>query len=253
MDPAHSAHAALHPANEIIRIVPSTADRADDLEALTDLVYGVQPGDDPGECLRAHHFRHHIALYPEGQYMALAFAHPADAGTVVGLTACMRIAFDPARPFIEPWFETISGGWLTRHDPDAPWMYGVESAVHPAYRGVGVGGRLTDMRFAVARALNLRGMVAGSTLTDLCKGGVGPEEYLRGVVEGRFIDGNLTKQMKKGFRPIALIPDYVNEECAQGWGAVVVWENPAYNPARPTLRALPPGAAPGAQQFAWAE
>lgn len=234
-----------------ITIAPTRLEFAAPMQALTDAVYDVAPGDDPGECLRADHFRHHLALFPEGQFVALMQADdPDQPQRVVGLTASMRIDFDPENPFVEPWTETISGGWLRRHTPAGEWMYGVESCVHPDVRGAGVGSRLMDARFAVAKALNLRGMVAGGTLMDYCQHAeLSPAEYLEAVKAGRIFDGNVSKQIRKGFTPVALIPHYVDDPCALGWGAVIVWHNPDYDPSRPILRELPPGFTPPLPTF----
>jgi hypothetical protein len=175
-------------------------------------------------------FRRHMQIFPEGQFVAL------EAGRVVGLTASMRIPFDPAHPFIEPWFTTISDGWLYRHDPAAEWMYGVESCVHPDYQGAGIGGKLMQARFDVARALNLRGMVAGSDIMDYPQVAdqVTPEAYVQGVTAGQYWDNNLSKQIKKGFEPVAVIPNYLDAVPGKGWGVVIVWRNPAYDASRPS-------------------
>jgi GNAT superfamily N-acetyltransferase len=185
--------------------------------------------EQPDGTFLAAQFCRHMELFPEGQFVAL------EAGQVVGLTASMRIAFDPEKPFIEGWYETISDGWLTRHDPDAEWMYGVESCVDPDYQGSGIGGTLMEARFDVAKALNLRGMVAGSAVISYHKlaDSVAPDAYVRGVVEGRYFDNNLSKQLRKGFRAVALIPNYLPDPDTRGWGVVIVWDNPDFDPARP--------------------
>jgi len=196
------------------------------MEALQRRVYAMEPDDTDG-ILLAQHFLHHQAIFPEGQFVAL------DHGRVVGLTVSMRLAFDPERPFIEPWLETIGGGWLTRHDPAGEWMYGVESCVDPDYQGRGIGGALIEARFQTARELNLRGMVAGSALISYAEVSpeITPEQYVDGVISGRFFDRNLSKQLRKGFRVCGLIPNYVDDESTRGWGAVIVWHNPDYDPA----------------------
>jgi hypothetical protein len=111
-------------------------------------------------------------------------------------------------------------------------MYGVESIVHPDYRGRGVGSKLMDARFETLRKLNLRGMIAGSLFIDYHKvaGQMTPQAYVQAVVEGRLFDTNLTKQLHKGFRVTNLIPNYVPEPRTQDFAAAIVWENPEYRP-----------------------
>jgi GNAT superfamily N-acetyltransferase len=219
-----------------ITIVRSSPRYAEQMEDLMHAVYG-STREQPDGTFSAAMFRRHIELFPEGQFIAL------EAGRVVGLTASMRLPFDPAHPFIENWYVTISDGWLNRHDPAAEWMYGVESCVHPDYQGAGVGGKLMQARFDVAQALNLRGMVAGSAVISYYKVAdtVSPEEYLAGVIAGTYWDNNLSKQMRKGFKPLALIPDYLDDPETRGWGVVIVWDNPMFDPAQPIGTAtIPP-------------
>lgn len=200
------------------------------MQALSETVYGYEASD-ANQIFTAEQFRHHTAIFPEGQFTAL------DGDQVVGITVSMRIDFDPVSPVIEPWWVTVNRGWLN-HKQDTEWMYGVESAVHPNYQGRGIGGKLMEARYETARRLNLRGMVAGSALVSYANVAeqVSPEEYVRGVVEGRFFDNNLTKQLRKGFKVGTLIPNYVLDEEACGWGAIIVWKNPDYNPTAPVRR-----------------
>ncbi|MBZ0294402.1 MAG: GNAT family N-acetyltransferase [Anaerolineae bacterium] len=113
-------------------------------------------------------------------------------------------------------------------------MYGVESAVHPAYRGQGIGSRLMEARFQVVRALNLRGMVAGSAIMDYhtTGGQISAEQYVQEVIGGQRFDTNLSKQLHKGFQVHNLIPDYLedDDEFTMGWGVTIVWHNPDYQP-----------------------
>jgi hypothetical protein len=112
-------------------------------------------------------------------------------------------------------------------------MYGVESAVHPDYRGHGVGGQLMDARFRTLKLLNLKGMVAGSLFMDYWKYAdtCTQAEYVQAVVEGRVFDTNLSKQLHKGFRVHNLIPDYVYDPRTGNYAVCIVWENPDYDPA----------------------
>ncbi len=213
-----------------ISIVPSSPRYAEAMQDLMHRVYHTTRAN-PDGTFTAEQFRRHMQIFPEGQYVAL------EDGRVIGLTASMRIPFDPAHPFLENWYVTISDGWLTRHHPGAEWMYGVETCVHPDYRGVGVGGKLMEARFEVARSLNLRGMVAGSAIIDYYKVAdqITPEDYLRGVIAGTYFDTNLSKQLRKGFKAGALIPNYLPDPETRGWGVVIVWNNPTFDPAHPVV------------------
>ncbi len=216
-----------------ITIVPSSPRYAEQMQDAMHAVYHTTRAN-PDGTFTAAMFRRHIDLFPEGQFVAL------QAGRVIGLTASMRLAFDPAHPFIENWYVTISDGWLDRHDPNGDWMYGVESCVLPDYQGAGVGGKLMQARFDTARALNLRGMVAGSAVISYYKVAdqVPIEDYVRGVIAGEYFDNNLSKQLRKGFEAVAIIPDYLPDPETRGWGVVIVWRNPEYDPNRPVLAAL---------------
>ena len=68
-------------------------------------------------------------------------------------------------------------------------MYGVESCVHPAYQGRGVGSKLMDARFNVLRKLNLRGMVAGSAIIDYpaVADSMSVEQYVQDVIDGNIV------------------------------------------------------------------
>lgn len=111
-------------------------------------------------------------------------------------------------------------------------MYGVESCVHPDYRGHGVGSKLMDARFALLKRLNLRGMVAGSMIMDYHKVAhlMTAEQYVREVESGQRFDTNLSKQLHKGFRAVHLIPDYEYDPRSLNWGVAIVWTNPDYIP-----------------------
>jgi predicted GNAT family acetyltransferase len=121
-------------------------------------------------------------------------------------------------------------------------MYGVDSFVHPAYRGKGIGGKLMEARFDVARRLNLCGMVAGSLIRDYHKVAdqLPVEQYVREVIEGKRFDTNLSKQLRKGFKVHNLIPNFSDSWRSQGWGVAIVWENPDYRPTQPTHRKVHP-------------
>lgn len=109
-------------------------------------------------------------------------------------------------------------------------MYGVETFVHPEYQSRGVGSLLMNARFDLLRALNLRGLVAGSLFIGYEKVAerMTPEQYVAGVVAGKHFDPNLSKQLRKGFKVRNLIPHYTEEPRTRDYAAAIIWMNPDY-------------------------
>lgn len=221
-----------------IQIFPSSSTYAEQMEALMAAVYNLDPQNPEDELFNAAHFRQHLALFPEGQYIAVDLT----SDRVVGLTVSMRIHFDPKRPLMTSWWDLIGKGWLSTHKPKGEWLYGVESAVHPAYQGHGIGKRLTNARLETMRRLNLRGMVAGSAIVSYhtVAASVPVDDYVADVVAGRRFDNNLTKQIKMGFKPVHIIPNYLEDYDCAGYGVEMIIENPTYVPPkrRPARQAV---------------
>lgn len=73
-------------------------------------------------------------------------------------------------------------------------------------------------------------MVAGSAIMDYHKVAdqVPVDQYVQEVIAGKRFDTNLSKQLKMGFRALALIPHYVDDWRTLGWGVTIVWDNPDY-------------------------
>lgn len=218
--------------NTAIIVVPNRLDFAEALEHLQRVVYNGSKEDHHPDALHAEHFRSQVTIFPEGQFVAI----DPHTGRIVGHTSSMLLHYTPGQPFTQPWVVTTDYGRLTPHDPLGDWMYGVESAVLPDYQGRGVGSALYAARFALAQQLNLRGMIAGSTIMNYHQyvDRMTPDEYVNAVVAGLVYDNNLTKQLKKGFRVLNVIPDYVSDELSCGYGAAILWDNPAYDPSQPS-------------------
>ena len=106
-----------------------------------------------------------------------------------------------------------------------------------------MGGKLIEARYDLIRALNLRGLVAGSLIVDYAKvaDSVPVEQYVRDVIAGLRFDSNLSKQLHKGFKVHGLIPNYSDSEQSAHWGVEIVWSNPDYRRVR-RVAALPKAA-----------
>lgn len=216
-----------------ILILPAQPEHADGVMRLDALAYdygdALLPADDPyGGDVARQHFLAHVRVFPEGQFVAI------DERTVdvVGRTASMRCHYDRSQPLLETWSQSTGDGWLTTHQADGDWLYGVDTGVHPAYQGRGIGKRLMNARFDVIKRLNLKGLIAGSLIVGYgaVADQVTPEQYVQDVINGRRFDNNLSKQLKSGFRALNVIPHYVPDPRSHDYAVAIVWENPDYTP-----------------------
>lgn len=89
--------------NSIV-ILPSNAAYAQQMEDLMAISYRCDPRDLAQKTFNADHFRQHLRVFPEGQFMAL----DTRVDRVVGVTASMRMNYD--QPKIEPWWDKIGYG-----------------------------------------------------------------------------------------------------------------------------------------------
>ena len=183
------------------------------LEDLQKLVF---PTLAPDELLKAKHYLKHLELFPEGQFVI------TDKDQVIGMTTTMRSFFDFST-YRHNFKETIAGGWMTNHNAGGDWLYGLDIGIDPAYRGQGLARALYRARQDIARQLGLRGqltvgMMSGYGLVSRVLSG---EEYYRELLEGKRFDPTISAQMKIGFEPIVLIPDYVNDPVCGNYGVLI--------------------------------
>lgn len=213
------------------RVVPTAPEHAETLAALQRRVF---PTLDPRQRFEAAHYRRHVAMFPEGQFAAVAGEMP---GIPVASTTTVRLDTDLDRP--EHSFEDIfGGGFLGAHDPDGAWLYGVDLAVHPDYRRRGMARALYAARHRLVQRRGLSGQVTVGLLSGY--GAVADrlpaEEYYRQVVAGEAFDPTVSVQLRLGFRARALLADYVSDPVCRGYGVFLLL------PAEvPVARRPPPG------------
>lgn len=88
-----------------IIVIPSVLEYASQMELIQRATYSI-PADEPVDILNADHFRSHVEIFPEGQFMAL---DPL-TDQVVGTTTSMRTRFDLNSPVLKPWEDAIDYG-----------------------------------------------------------------------------------------------------------------------------------------------
>ncbi|MBC8047723.1 MAG: GNAT family N-acetyltransferase [Fimbriimonadaceae bacterium] len=201
--------------NDIIKIVHTKPEYA---QALEELQYIVFPNLAADEILKKEQYVKHLEIFPEGQLVAL------DNNKVIGGSTTMRYHFDLENPVHHTFSETSAGGWLTNHDPNGEWLYGIDVSVHPDYRGKGIAKAFYRIRNQIARELNLKGQLGIGMLNGYInyKEKMTIDEYYKKVKEHEIFDPTVSVQEKIGFELKGLMKDYLNDPTCGNAGAIIV-------------------------------
>jgi len=100
----HESQAALQQEPSLIAVIHSTEAYFGRMEALQADAYSCKLGEEG--LLTADHFREHLRVFPEGQFIAVE----PETGRVVGMTVSMRMDFNPSQPLLDSWNATTSYG-----------------------------------------------------------------------------------------------------------------------------------------------
>lgn len=186
--------------------------------ALEQLQHIVFPKLADDELLKKEHYLKHLEIFPEGQLVAL------DGDTVIGGTTTMRYHFDLAFPVHHTFAETVAGGWLTNHQPDGEWLYGIDVSVHPDYRGQGIAKAFYTIRNAIAKEQGCKGQLTVGMLNGYYqyKDEMSIDEYYLKVRDHEIFDPTVSVQEKIGFEIKGLMKDYLNDPTCGNAGAIIV-------------------------------
>jgi len=114
-------------------------------------------------------------------------------GELIGSATAHILRFDPTHPD-HTWDQAADRGYLGNHDPHGNTLYGVDIAVHPAWRGRGVARELYQARYAVVRA------------------------------QGLIRDPVITPQLRAGLQPVHLVHGYLRDEEAADCALLMEWK-----------------------------
>lgn len=193
--------------------------KAEWIQGTADLQRECFPPPFPAELLwQEEHLDRHIALFPEGQFVAIR------DGAVVASSSSMRIT---SQDWLSPhtWDELTGGLFLSNHMPDGDLLYGVDISVHPDYRGRGIARLLYQARFDLVRSLGLKGFAAICRLPDFKGSGVSSlEEYVAEVALGKRQDRTMTPLLKLGLTVRGVAFDCMEDEESGNSGARLEWQ-----------------------------
>lgn len=178
------------------------------------------------ELIRAEHFRAHGDVFPEGQLAVID-----GAGRPVASSTDIRWDID-FENYEHRYMEASGDNWLHSHRPDGEWLYGIDIAVHPDWRGKGLSRLLYAARHDLARRLNLKGHVAGGLPVGYgaVKRSLGIGDYLRKVEAGEIFDPTISVQLRRGYVIEGILGNYVENPACDNKAALIVWRNPDYRP-----------------------
>lgn len=207
-----------------IEVVNTAPQHVQELEALQRIVF---PTLTDNELFTAEKYLNHLRLFPQGQFVAMATI--GGVQKCVGATSTYRANFD-FDDYQHTFLEAIAHGWLSNHDPQGEWLYGVDVSVHPDFRRKGIGSRLYDARKALVKRLNLRGEVAGGMIPgyEHYKAKMTVETYIEKVVAGEILGKTLPMQLKNGFVVRGILYDHITDPRADNTATLLVRKNPDY-------------------------
>jgi 4-aminobutyrate aminotransferase/(S)-3-amino-2-methylpropionate transaminase len=195
-------------------IMHTRPEHAEELEALQRIAFPTLHDD---ERFKAAHYRRHIELFEDGQFVVV------DGERVVGATTTLRLDVDFSHP-AHTFADIIQGGWLTSHQPGGRWLYGADISVAPDYRRRGLATALYAARQETVWRLGLEGQVTAGMLRDYgaVKDHTPAEEYVSAVVAGRVKDSTLSMQLAAGFEPRGLLAGYLNDPGCGNYAVLLV-------------------------------
>ena len=190
----------------------SDAQYADRLEALQRRVF---PRLADAEIITADHYRRHLEVFPEGQFIGL------DGNRLIASTSSMRCAL---RTDQHTFLEMSDHLWIGTHDPAGPWLYGLDLMIDPDYRGRGLARRLYRARQALVVELGLQGQYTVGMLNgfEAYRSRMSIEDYYEAVVDRRIDDPTIGLQLRIGFEPRGLVPDYLEDPTCGNAGVLLV-------------------------------
>ncbi len=180
---------------------------AESLDKLQQLVF---PTLSPDERLQAKHYLRHIDLFPDGQFVVL------DGETIIGMSTTIRYHLSMED---HTYLEVSAGLWMTSHEKDGDWLYGMDVGVHPDYRGKGIAKAIYQARQELCRALGLKGQITVGMPNGYLAyaDNMSLDDYYTALLQGTIFDPTVSMQQKLGFALVRLIHNYLDDpQCGNG-------------------------------------
>ena len=160
--------------------------------------------------MQEKHYQKHIELFPEGQFVVL------DGAAVVGMSTTIRyhLALED-----HTFLDISEGLWMTSHEPEGAWLYGMDVGVHPNYRGRGLAREIYRARQETCRNLGLKGQITVGMPNGFLNYAdkMSLDEYFDHILRGQIHDPTVSVQQRMGFELVRLIHNYLDDpQCGNG-------------------------------------
>ena len=194
----------------------------EDFDALIALCRRIYPASEPWSRTQ---LQSHLAVFPEGQFVAIR----QETGALVGMAASLIILWNDYEDHMN-WRDFTDTGMFTNHDPvSGRTLYGAEVMVDPSLQGHGIGKLLYAARRELAVRLELLRIRAGARLRGYHHqaANMSPEDYVRQILTGRLADPTLSFQVRQGFHVLDVVHNYLRHDPESlGYAAIIEWINP---------------------------
>ena len=194
----------------------------DDFEGLIEIQRECFPPPFPSELWwNREQLASHVEIYPQGAFCVEINGELA--GSITGLL----VDFDLENP-LHAWGEVTDSGYIRTHRPEGKTLYIVDISVKPAFRKLDLGKLLMQSMFERVIEDRLERVLGGGRMSGYHRHADvhSPESYVEAVVAGELRDPVISFLLRCGRTPVALVPNYLEDEESLNYGLLMEWRNP---------------------------
>lgn len=130
------------------------------------------------------------------------------------------------------WNDISGHGTLDTHDEDGDSLFGIDLSVSPKHQGKKLADDTMQAAFLVSVILgNKKGAFLGSRIPGFHRFAekMSVEDYVFGKRRnGKTHDPEIRLYQSTGFRPVRVVPGYMDDPDSLNYGVLMFWENPFY-------------------------
>ncbi|TWT05218.1 GNAT family N-acetyltransferase [Planococcus sp. CPCC 101016] len=163
----------------------------------------------------------HVKLYPQG---ALCIEVE---GELAGSMTALLTDFDPVHPE-HKWQEITDDGYIRNHKPQGATLYIVDICIRPKYRSLKLGQLLMQSMYERVVQDGLERLLGGGRMPGYHRFSdkLSAEEYADQVIAGEIKDPVISFLLRCGRTPVAVVPNYVEDEESRNYALLMEWKNP---------------------------